>query len=88
MLLLMKIKIENRNGLLYVHVVLFKCPSSGDPMAATCVSENKSLEEVDSHAFKVRCNCGWSGKLLGVKRLKNWVEEWGGDLLLGASRCI
>jgi len=84
----MKIKIEERNGLLYVHVVLFKCPDSGDPMPAVCLSEKKSLEEVDSHPFKVHCHCGWSGKLLGANRLKNWVAEWGGEMLSpNASSC-
>jgi hypothetical protein len=83
----MKIQIENLNGLPYVHVVLFKCPSSGDPMTAACVSEERSLEEMDSHAFEVQCNCGWSGKLLGVKRLKNWVAEWGDGMIPGASSC-
>lgn len=88
MLLRMKIKIEKRNGLLYVHVVLFKCPDSGDPMTAACLSEKKNLEDVDSHPFKVHCNCGWSGKLLGANRLKNWVEEWGGEVLSpSASGC-
>jgi hypothetical protein len=82
----MKIKIERRNGLLYVHVLLFKCPSSGDPMPAALVSEKRNLEEVDAHAFKVQCNCGWSGKLLGVKRLKNWVAQWSDGMLPGASR--
>jgi hypothetical protein len=61
----------------HVHVLLFKCPESGEPMTAAILTASRSLEDVDSCAFEVKCNCGWSGSLLGIERVKNWVEEWG-----------
>jgi hypothetical protein len=60
----------------FAHVVLFKCPGSGDPVAASFVSNSKNLEEVDSHPFSVRCACGWSGILLGINRVNSWIENW------------
>jgi|HubBroStandDraft_1064217.scaffolds.fasta_scaffold34137_3 hypothetical protein len=74
-------KLSTKKGYTFAHVFLFKCPHSGEPLAAACVSNKKSLEEVDSHPFEVHCNCGWSGKILGVNRLRSWVEDWDGGML-------
>jgi len=60
----------------FAHVVLFKCPGSGDPVAASFASDRKNLEEVDSHFFAIRCACGWSGTLLGINRVNSWIENW------------
>jgi hypothetical protein len=60
----------------HVHILLFKCPESGDPVAAAALTDSASLEDVDARSFSVQCNCGWSGRLLGIERLRNWVEEW------------
>ena len=60
----------------FAHVVVFKCPDSGDPIGASFLSDSKNLEEVDGHKFKVRCDCGWSGALLGIHRVNGWVENW------------
>jgi hypothetical protein len=60
----------------FAHVVVFKCPGSGEPLAASFLSHNKNLEEVDSHSFTVRCGCGWSGTMLGISRVNGWVEHW------------
>lgn len=82
-------KLIAEKGYRFAHVLLFKCPHSGEPMASACVSNKKSLEEVDSHAFTVHCTCGWSGKILGVNRLRSWVEEWdGGKLVPSVLECI
>jgi hypothetical protein len=62
----------------FAHIVLFRCPESGEPIAAAAASGSKSLEDVDSYSFPLRCNCGWFGTLPGIARLKNWVEEWSG----------
>jgi hypothetical protein len=60
----------------FAHVVVFKCPGSGDPIAASFLSDSKNLEEVDGHKFKLKCDCGWSGALLGIHRVNGWVENW------------
>jgi len=41
---------QTRNGkeLFFAHVVLFRCPGSGDPIAAAFASNMKNIEEVDS----------------------------------------
>jgi len=69
---------QTRNGkeLLFAHVVLFRCPGSGDPIAAAFASNMKNIEEVDSHSFSVRCICGWFGVLAGVQRVGHWIQEW------------
>jgi hypothetical protein len=60
----------------FAHVVVFKCPGSGDSIGASFLSDSKNLEEVDGHKFKVKCDCGWSGTLLGIHRVNGWVENW------------
>jgi hypothetical protein len=60
----------------FAHVVLFKCPGSGDPIGAAFLSDSKNLEEVDAHTFAVKCVCGWDGSLLGIHRVNGWVEDW------------
>ena len=67
---------DNQNRSAFAHVVLFRCPQSGDPIAASFGSNQKNLEEVDAHAFKVYCLCGWTGTLLGVSRFNSWTETW------------
>src|ERR1051326_1921280 len=61
---------------LFTHVVLFRCPDSGDPIGTAFVSQHKNLEAVDSHRFDVQCVCGWSGNLLGLDRVNGRVESW------------
>jgi len=60
----------------FAHVVVFRCPGSGDPIGASFLSDSKNLEEVDAHTFNVSCICGWTGALLGINRVNGWVEEW------------
>jgi hypothetical protein len=60
----------------FAHVLVFKCPDSGDPIGASLLSSCKNLEEVDGHAFKVKCECGWMGEILGINRVNSWVENW------------
>jgi hypothetical protein len=60
----------------FAHIVVFKCPASGDPVVGSFLSNDKNLEEVDSHDFNVRCDCGWSGTVLGINRLNGWVAAW------------
>jgi hypothetical protein len=60
----------------FAHVVVFKCTGSGDPFGASFLRDSKNLQEVDGHKFKVKCDCGWSGALLGIHRVNGWVENW------------
>jgi hypothetical protein len=72
----MKTKSTNHDGTAFAHVVLFKCPESGEPIAAAAATSSRSLEDVDSFVFPLQCSCGWSGTLPGIARLRNWVEMW------------
>jgi len=60
----------------FAHVVLFKCPKSGDPIGSSFVSSKRNLEEVDSHSFELQCPCGWTGTMLGISKVSSWVANW------------
>jgi hypothetical protein len=60
----------------FAHVLVFKCPGSGDPIGVSFLSDSKNLEAVDAHVFKVKCDCGWRGEILGINRVNGWVENW------------
>jgi hypothetical protein len=34
-------------------------------------SDKAGMEEVDAHSFPVKCECGWSGELLGLTKSKH-----------------
>jgi hypothetical protein len=65
-----------RNALEYVHVFLFVCHRCGGPLTASCVSNEKNLENADAELFCVQCHCGWTAGLVGITALKHSVEPW------------
>jgi len=67
---------KRQNNWTFVHVVLFKCPHSGHPIGGAFLSHQKNLEVIDAHHFDLRCECGWTGSLLGITRVKAWAENW------------
>jgi len=61
---------------LFVHVLLFQCPSCGGPIATALARPHTNLEQVDSCQFELRCDCGWKGNGIGVTARRHLVEAW------------
>jgi len=64
---------------MFVHVLLFECPKSGDPIPAHLVARDSNMESVDGSPFELRCDCSWTGQQLGIRARRHWVELWPGD---------
>ena len=60
----------------FVHVLVFQCPKSGDPICELTLRPERSLEESHVVPFNVKCSCGWQGQMLGVNARMHWVEAW------------
>jgi hypothetical protein len=60
----------------FVHVLLFQCPACRSPLSAHRLSQQQNLEEADEALFKLGCDCGWSGAMVGLKARRHWVEPW------------
>jgi|ERR1700674_1383960 hypothetical protein len=60
----------------FSHVLLFACPQCGSPLASASVSTEKNLEVTEARWANPRCDCGWTGSVVGVQALKHWVEPW------------
>jgi hypothetical protein len=64
-----------------MHVLVFRCPKCSRPLAASCISDKRTLETADAHLFNPHCHCGWDGKPGGVhcgETLGRAVKESGG----------
>jgi len=66
----------NRDSEPYVHVLLFQCPSCGDPMTSAIATGERNPEEADAHSFALHCKCGWTGTQLGLLAKRHWVDTW------------
>ena len=60
----------------FSHVLLFSCPKCGNPLASAWLSTEKNLEGADAQRFDRKCDCGWSGRLVGAQALRHWIEPW------------
>jgi hypothetical protein len=60
----------------FSHVLLFSCPKCGNPLASAWVSTEKNLEGADAQRIDCKCDCGWSGPLVGAQALRHWIEPW------------
>jgi len=60
----------------FSHILLFACPQCGSPLASASVSTEKNLEVTDAQWANPRCDCGWTGSVVGVQAVKHWVEPW------------
>lgn len=60
----------------FAHVILFRCPNCGRPLASACASERRNLEVADAHFFNPHCFCGWTGAVAGLEGVRHWVEPW------------
>ncbi len=60
----------------FVHVLLFECSQCGSPVPSAITSDNRNVEEIDARSIPVKCQCGWSGNLLGADAKRHWVEAW------------
>ena len=61
---------------MFVHVLLFECPNSGDPIAAHLIARDANMEIVDASNFDLKCGCNWTGQQLGIRARRHWVEPW------------
>ena len=61
----------------FVHVLLFACSKCGAPIVSTRLNEERNLEATDAVEFMFRCQCGWTGQIVGARAVKHWVEPWG-----------
>jgi hypothetical protein len=60
----------------FLHLLLFQCRKCGEPLATPVKSGDRGIEWLDGAAFDLRCECGWSERLLGILALRHWVTEW------------
>jgi hypothetical protein len=67
---------KSASGIAFVHVMLYKCPECGAPIATALVKEHRNVEPIDGKVIQIQCLCGWSGQLLGVTAMRHWVEAW------------
>lgn len=67
-----------RTTSMFVHVLLFECPKSGDPIPAHLVARDSNMESIDASNFDLRCACNWTGQQLGIRARRHWVEPWPG----------
>ena len=62
----------------FVHLLLFSCKQCNKPLAIPMASEEGNLERIDGGIFDVRCECGWSQKMIGLEASRHWVASWYG----------
>jgi hypothetical protein len=60
----------------FSHVLLFSCPKCGNPLASAWASTEKNLGRADAQRLDRKCDCGWSGPLVGAQALRHWIEPW------------
>jgi hypothetical protein len=65
----------NRNSEPFIHVLLFECPECCKPVSSAIATNERNLENTDSHSFLIRCDCGWAGNQIGLSAKRHWVEE-------------
>jgi len=61
----------------FAHVLLFACQQCDRPIASVRLSTEKVLEPINAVEFMLRCQCGWTGQIVGAHAVKHWVEPWG-----------
>jgi len=66
----------NRIAEPFVHVLLFQCPTCGNPISSAIATNERNLEETDARPFNLACPCGWTGNQLGVLAKGHWVNIW------------
>ena len=62
----------------FVHLLLFSCKQCNRPLAFPMASEEGNLEGIDGGIFDVKCECGWSQKMIGLEASRHWVASWYG----------
>ena len=60
----------------YAHLLLFRCKQCNEPVAVPVIGQARNLEEIDADTYDVKCRCGRSEYLLGVRALAHWVVAW------------
>ena len=61
----------------YVHVLLFHCPDCDSPIAISCVSKKRNLEDIDAEPLRIFCtSCYNSSNVIAAMAKKHYVETW------------
>lgn len=61
---------------LFAHVLLFRCPNCREPISSVSMSTHRSLEQIDSSQVEVKCDCAWSGEMIGGAATRHLVFDW------------
>jgi DNA-directed RNA polymerase subunit N (RpoN/RPB10) len=68
------------SGSKFAHLLLFRCPECGEPIATACASYFANLEEVDARQFSAHCSdCDKAFDMLGIQAVRHWVDPWDSD---------
>ncbi len=67
----------NRVAEPFVHVLLFQCPTCGNPVTSAIATSERNPEETDVRSFILNCPCGWKGNQPGILAKGHWVMIWG-----------
>jgi hypothetical protein len=61
----------------FAHLLLFVCPNCNFPIAVSCVSGERSLENIGGEHFAASCaSCRYSFNIPGAAAKKHYVEDW------------
>lgn len=61
----------------FAHLLLFVCPNCQFPIIVSCLSYDRSLEDIDSEHFAASCGaCRHSFNIPGAAAKKHYVEDW------------
>jgi hypothetical protein len=61
----------------FAHLLLFVCPNCHFPIIVSCLSDDRSLEDIDSEHFAAGCaSCRQSFNIPGADAKKHYVEDW------------
>jgi hypothetical protein len=61
----------------FVHILLFQCPTCGNPVSSAIATAERNPEDTDARTFSLRCDCGWLGAQTGILAKRHWIETWG-----------
>ena len=62
---------------IYIHSLWFRCGQCGEPVVISLASAERNLEGIDGNPFDLKCECGWSKRLLGLEAVRRSVIPWG-----------
>jgi hypothetical protein len=61
----------------FAHVLLFRCPDCGLPVAAARVSPERNLEGIDAGTVEIDCSyCDTLSDASPLSAIRHYVEQW------------